>query len=76
MRYFVLAGDASAISVDAGRAADNLMNIKSDGDSLPLDLMADSLFVQAHRLDLPAYMRPLLPPFCSASVEISRLTKI
>jgi hypothetical protein len=43
---------------------------------IPSLLMAGSLFVQALRLDLPAYKRPLLPPFCSASVEISRdLTK-
>jgi hypothetical protein len=43
---------------------------------IPSLLMAGSLFVQALRLDLPAYKRPLLPPFCSAFVEISRdLTK-
>jgi hypothetical protein len=43
---------------------------------IPSLLMAGSLFVQALRLDLPAYKRPLLPPFCFASLEISKdLTK-
>ena len=32
MRTLVLAGDASAISVDAGRVADNPKNIKRVGD--------------------------------------------
>jgi hypothetical protein len=41
-----------------------------NGDFLP---SADSLFVQALRLDLSAYKRPLLPPACSASLEISIL---